>query len=304
MPRTILQYLTLVIVLLAGPAGAAHRDLYDRVRDGYVDNNGVRIHYASLGRGPLIVMIHGFPDFWYTWRDQMAALSHHYQVVAIDQRGYNLSDKPQGVEQYGLLLLASDVAAVIHDVGRDRAVIVGHDWGGEVAWIFAIVYPAMTERVATLNAPHPRCLFRELRDNPAQEAASAYARAFQQPGAENTLTAEGLAAWVRDPVARERYVEAFRRSDFTAMLNYYRQNYPRAPYPDVALPQIQPPVLMIYGLADPFLLSSGLDGTWQWLDQSLTLVTVPGVGHFVQQDASAAVTRALKTWLAVDRPTR
>ncbi len=304
MLRRILRYSTLVLVVLAVEAGAATRDVYDRVRDGYADSDGVRIHYATLGHGPLVVMIHGFPDFWYTWRDQMAALSHHYQVVAMDQRGYNLSDKPAGVGQYDILLLANDVAAVIHDVGRDKAVVVGHDWGGEVAWLFAITHPAMTERVAALNAPHPRCLFRELRDNPAQEAASAYARVFQQDGAEQALTAEGLAAWVRDPAARERYVEAFRRSDFTAMLNYYRRNYPRAPYPDLALPQVQAPALIVYGLADPFLLSAGLDGTWQWLDQSLTLVTVPGAGHFVQQDASAVVTRALKTWLADYRPRR
>jgi pimeloyl-ACP methyl ester carboxylesterase len=119
------RILLLLLLLLPVQARAATRDVYDRVRDGYADNNGVRIHYATLGRtGPLIVMIHGFPDFWYTWRDQMAALSRHYQVVAMDQRGYNLSDKPQGVKSYDILLLASDVAAVIHDVGRDKAVVV------------------------------------------------------------------------------------------------------------------------------------------------------------------------------------
>jgi pimeloyl-ACP methyl ester carboxylesterase len=146
------RLLLLFLLLLPVPARAATRDVYDRVRDGYADSNGVRIHYATLGRtGPLIVMIHGFPDFWYTWRDQMAALSRHYQVVAIDQRGYNLSDKPQGVNSYDILLLATDVAAVIHDVGRDRAVVVGHDWGGEVAWVFAAIYPDMVERLVVLN---------------------------------------------------------------------------------------------------------------------------------------------------------
>jgi pimeloyl-ACP methyl ester carboxylesterase len=300
-----LLLLLLLLLLLPVQARAATRDVYDRVRDGYADNNGVRIHYATLGRtGPLIVMIHGFPDFWYTWRDQMAALSRHYQVVAMDQRGYNLSDKPQGVKSYDILLLASDVAAVIHDVGRDKAVVVGHDWGGEVAWVFAAIYPDMVERLVVLNAPHPRGLFRELREDPAQQAASAYARVFQQDGSERSLSPEGLAAWVRDPAARERYIEAFRRSDFTAMLDYYRQNYPRAPYTDLPLPIVKAPVLIVYGLADNYLLPATLNGTWQWLEQSLTLVTVPGVGHFVQQDASAVVTRAIKTWLADDRPPR
>src|SRR5437773_6362752 len=107
----------------------ADSDREKRVEHGYADSNGVKIHYASLGKGPLIVMIHGFPDFWYTWRDQMEALSANYRVVAIDQRGYNLSDKPKGVENYDIRLLVGDVAAVIKHLGRDKAIIVGHDWG-------------------------------------------------------------------------------------------------------------------------------------------------------------------------------
>jgi pimeloyl-ACP methyl ester carboxylesterase len=291
----------LLLVALGGLAPAARRDVFDRVRDGYADNAGVRIHYAALGRrGPLIVMIHGFPDFWYTWRDQMAALSRRYRVVAIDQRGYNLSDKPPGVASYDITTLASDVAAVIRDVGEDEAVVVGHDWGGAVAWTFAMLYPDRTRRLVILNTPHPRCLLRELRTNPQQQANSAYARALQAPGAERVLTAEGLAAWVADPSARARYVEAFRRSDFTAMLAYYRQNYPREPYADIALPPVRAPVLQIHGLADPFLLAAGLNGTWQWLAAPWTLVTIPGAGHFVQQDASALVTKTIKQWLAAE----
>ncbi len=104
-----------------------------------------------------------------------------------------------------------------------------------------------------------------------------------------------------DPVARARYVEAFRRSDFEAMLNYYKRNYPREPYPDIPLPIVETPVLIIHGLADPFLLAACLNGTWEWLGQTMTLVTVPGVGHFVQQDASALVTKTIKQWLASER---
>ena len=119
---------------LVGSAMASDTDLYDRVKHGYAESQGVKIHYASLGEGPLVVMIHGFPDFWYSWRHQMEALSDRFQVVAIDQRGYNLSDKPKGVENYDVRLLVGDVAAVIRHLGRDKATIVGHDWGGVVAW--------------------------------------------------------------------------------------------------------------------------------------------------------------------------
>ena len=131
----------MVGMVFAGQSGPA--DLYDRVKHGYaISEGGVKIHYASLGDGPLVVMIHGFPDFWYSWRSQMEALSERYQVVAIDQRGYNLSDKPKGVENYDMRLLVGDVAAVIKHLGRDKATIVGHDWGGAVAWQFAIEPPA------------------------------------------------------------------------------------------------------------------------------------------------------------------
>jgi len=148
-------------------------DVFDRVKHGYaVSEGGVKIHYATLGEGPLVVMIHGFPDFWYSWRVQMAALADQYQVVAIDQRGYNLSDKPKGVENYDMRLLVADVAAVIRHLGRDKATIVGHDWGGIVAWTFAMTLPQLTQNLVILNLPHPNGLTRELRTNKDQIANS------------------------------------------------------------------------------------------------------------------------------------
>ena len=154
----------LVLSLLA----ASPQDIYDQVEHGYADNDGVRIHYAAMGEGPLIVMIHGFPDFWYTWRDQMRVLADDYRVVAIDQRGYNLSDKPEGVSSYAMRLLVSDVVAVIRSLGEEKAIVVGHDWGGMVAWQTAINVPDVVERLIILNLPHPRGLARELATNPQQ----------------------------------------------------------------------------------------------------------------------------------------
>ena len=296
--------LVLATASMAGQPAPAAPDVFDRVKHGYATSDaGVKIHYATLGDGPLVVMIHGFPDFWYSWRVQMAALADRYQVVAIDQRGYNLSDRPVGVEQYDLALLAGDVAAVIRDVGRERAVVVGHDWGGAVAWRLAMFQPELVERLIILNLPHPRGFLRELRENPEQLMASTYARGFQESDVPWGTTGESLAGlWQQaDAAVRARYVEALGRSDLAAMLAYYKRNYPRAPYADLALPIVQPAVLMIHGLADPFLLASGLDRTWQWVAQPLTLVTVPGASHFVQQDASALVTRTIKRWLAGER---
>jgi epoxide hydrolase 4 len=289
-------------------------DVFDRVKHGYVESEGgVKIHYATLGEGPLVVMIHGFPDFWYSWRAQMAALADRYQVVAIDQRGYNLSDKPKGVENYDMRLLVADVAAVMRHLGRDKATIVGHDWGGIVAWTFAMTQPQLTENLIILNLPHPNGLARELRTNKDQIANSEYARNFQTKSPSDPtvffgrpMTPETLSGWVRDPDARKHYVEAFKRSDFEGMLNYYKRNYPRAAGADAPapppLPKVKMPVLMFHGLNDTALNAAGLSGTWDWLEKDLTLVTVPGAGHFVQQDAADLVTSTMKWWLAMRYP--
>jgi pimeloyl-ACP methyl ester carboxylesterase len=196
-------------------------------------------------------------------------------------------------------LLVGDVVAVIKHLGRDKAIIVGHDWGGAVAWQFAINVPQMTDKLIILNLPHPRGLRRELANNPQQQKNSRYARNFQQEGAHLKLTAEGLSAWVKDPQAKQKYIEAFRRSDFEAMLNYYKKNYPRetAGVDTAPLVKVKAPVLMIHGLNDTALLAGALNNTWEWLEQDLTLVTIPGAGHFVQQDASDLVTRSMRMWL-------
>jgi epoxide hydrolase 4 len=276
-------------------------DIDKYVTHHYADNNGVRIHYVTIGEGETsIVMIHGFPDFWYTWRNQMIALMSKYQVVAIDLRGYNLSDKPQGGEYYLMLHLVSDIQAVMRHLEKDKAIILGHDWGGAIAWFFAMYFPTMTERLIVLDFPHPSGFVRELAQNSQQQKQSAYARDFQQEGAHKQLTPESLSAWVHDPVARERYIEAFQRSDFEAMLQYYKQNYPRQPYQDASFQvnKVQAPVLQIHGLQDQWLLPGGLNSTWEWLENSWTLLTIPQAGHFVQHDAADLVSHTIENWLA------
>ncbi len=298
------------LLLTATTGGTAMAsDLMDRVEHGYADSNGVKIHYATIGEGPLVVMIHGFPDFWYSWRHQMEALSSDFQVVAIDQRGYNRSDQPDGDENYAMQYLVGDVAAVIRHLGRDKATIVGHDWGGAVAWQFAFHVPQMTERLIILNLPHPTGMGRELANNPEQQANSGYARRFQEGSASDPdiffgmpMTPQTLSGWVQDQEARKHYVEAFERSDFDAMLAYYKQNYPRegggiGQAAGQEPPRLGMPVLQFHGLDDTALHSDGLNNTWDWLDSDLTLVTVPGANHFVQEDAADLVSTTMKWWL-------
>ena len=316
--RTPVARLALTLATLSLAASLAMStsaaDLFDQVEHRFAANGDVRIHYAVSGPkdAPLVVFLHGFPDFWYSWREQMAALDDRFLVAALDLRGYNRSDKPSGVANYAMPHLVADVAAVIAAEKREQAVVVGHDWGGAIAWNVAMTRPDLVRLLVILNLPHPRGLVRELAGNPAQRRNSQYAFNFQQPDAHKTLTAQALTFWVRDPEARKRYVAAFEASDFEAMLNYYKANYPRPPAADEDaaadaapspafgapdMPNVRCPVLMFHGLEDTALLPGALAGTWNWVDADLTLVTIPGANHFVQQDASDLVSTTMRDWL-------
>ena len=274
-------------------------------QDKYATNAGVKIHYVVEGKGPLVVMIHGFPDYWATWKPLMAELSKAgYRTAALDNRGYNLSDQPEGVAAYAMPNLVGDVAAVIAAEGQKSAVVVGHDWGAAIAWNVAFARPDLVNRLIILSVPHPSGFAREMATNPDQQKNSQYARNFQQPGFEKNLTAESLAGWVQDPAAKPGYVEAFKRSSFAGMLNYYRANYPRgagegaasgvtAPSP----PDITVPVLVIHGMKDAALNAAGHAGTWNHVTADTTILMIPTAGHFVQHDAEALVNKTIRGWL-------
>ena len=200
--------------------------------------------------------------------------------------------------------LVGDVAAVIAAEGQKSAVVVGHDWGAAIAWNVAFARPDLVNRLIILSVPHPSGFAREMATNPDQQKNSQYARNFQQPGFEKNLTAESLAGWVQDPAAKPGYVEAFKRSSFAGMLNYYRANYPRgagegaasgvtAPSP----PDITVPVLVIHGMKDAALNAAGHAGTWNHVTADTTILMIPTAGHFVQHDAEALVNKTIRGWL-------
>lgn len=301
----------IALFLFFGTA-AAETDVFERVEHHFADNGGVRIHYVSLGEGPVLIMLHGFPDFWYTWRYQMAELSKDYRVVAVDLRGYNQSDKPAGVENYRMPVLMSDVIAVIDDLKLEKATLIANDWGGAIAWQVATFYPHRVERLIACNIPHPAGIRAYLDKNPE---TGNYAENFKKEGAARALTAEGLADLHGnnlDKLERARYVEAFRNSSFAAMLNYYKANYPRpaskknktagvsvSPSPSTtAIRKVKCPVLIIHGMKDTALPAGMLNNTWSWIDNDLTIQTIPGAGHFVQQEAPDKVSRMIRSWLA------
>jgi pimeloyl-ACP methyl ester carboxylesterase len=257
-------------------------------------------------------MIHGFPDFWYTWQHQMAGLKDNFRLIAIDQRGYNNSDQPGGVENYDMTLLVSDVAAVIQQLGEGKATVVGHDWGGVVAWNVAFTHPELIHNLVILDLPHPNGLAKSWTTNEEAFRGTNYARVFREGEVTDPeiffgmpMNAQTLSGWVADEDARLKYIEAFERSDFTAMLNYYKQNYPDLWNPDsnvrslapTDVPNITIPTLLFHGLKDQALHSDALNNTWDWIDEDLTIVTAPEAGHFIQQDAADLVTTTMRWWL-------
>lgn len=274
--------------------------------------DGTKIHFKSVGEGPLVVFVHGFPDFWYSWKHQMKQLSKTHRCVAMDLRGYNNSDKPAGIKNYDMPLLVGDVLAVIEACGAAKATVVGHDWGGAISWATAMSAPDRVDKLIICNLPHPRGLKRELLINDEHRANTQYARDFQDPDYHKKLTPELLVAILKSlsqkPWTDEKtqnYLEAFRNSDFEAMLSYYRQNYtaeledkPPLPYQDDSeLIQAKMPVLMFHGLKDKALHHHALNNTWEWVEKDLTIVTLPNASHWVHHDEQEFVTETMEDWL-------
>jgi pimeloyl-ACP methyl ester carboxylesterase len=283
------------------------------LEEGDVVSDGVRIHYHTAGEGPLLVLIHGIGGFWFDWRHQIPSLAKEYKVVAMTQRGFDRSDQPAGVEHYTAAKIAGDINALIEHFGRDKATIMAYDSGGFHAWYFAMHYPERTERLVAIGSYHPATLVREYATNPVQQKAGQYSRAFQeQPDA-----AANIAKRMRDPDAplrpgetpelQKMRLEAAGRSSFDAMMNFYKANWPRAPYSlDMPVlggrigdyPKVKAPTLVVYGREDVPLVVSGLNDLWHWVDNELTLLVVPGAGHGPHVELPAFVTPRIMDWLA------
>ena len=284
--KRVFTYAGLALASAAVAAGAVRvlNGVTSRVEQNFAENNGVKTYYVSLGRGPLVVLIHGIPEFWYSWRQQIEPLAAAgFRVVAIDQRGFNRSDKPREKEDYATQHVVEDVAAVIRQEGYAHAHIVGHDSGALVAWLFATFHPEMTDKLTILSVPHPNAFAQELAANPAQHEASEYARGMQQEDARAAFRV-GPIGVLRDPPGWPLYLSADTRTDHRAVTSFYQVNYPREPYEvNYALPKVQAPTLVIHGKNDPFLLASGHARNREWTASEPETVMLDA-GHFVHQE--------------------
>jgi 4-alpha-glucanotransferase len=279
------------------------------IRHDYVSLSEVKLHYAEAGSGPLVVMLHGYPDFWYSWRHQMPFLAERgFRVVAPDMRGYNLSDKPRGVAAYRIENVVRDVRELVEALGDGPARVVGHDWGGVVAWYFAMAHPVLLERLAILNAPHPQRYVRSM--NLSQARRSWYIGFFQLPFLPERLVAandyEVLRKLFRhDPARRdafteedvELYVEAARRSGgLTYPINYYRALLRPNPLPALRWRPIDRPVQVLWGDGDRFLESSLAQPDPTWVSD-VRVRHFPEASHWIHHDEPDEVNRLLGDFL-------
>jgi epoxide hydrolase 4 len=266
---------------------------------------GIRLHYVEAGEGPLVVLLHGFPEFWYSWRHQIEPLAKAgFHVVAPDLRGYNLSDKPKGWRAYDASLPAQDIAGLIRSLGEQRAYVVGHDWGAAVAYAVAMNHPDVVRRLAILNVPHPTRMlegFRTLK----QLRKSWYMFFFQIPklpehlfGRDNfsfgkrSLRADSKKAFTDEDL--ERYSEAWAQPGaLTGMINYYRAALRRSPGKAVAqMKPIEADTLVIWGMLDRHLGSELAEPAAQWVPK-VRVERIPDATHWVQHDAPERVNELL-----------
>jgi pimeloyl-ACP methyl ester carboxylesterase len=272
--------------------------------------NGVRLHYVELGQGPLVVLLHGFPEFWYSWRRQLPVLAAAgFRAVALDLRGYNESDCPNGVHRYRTATLVDDVAGVIRRLG-EPAFVIGHDWGGVLAWRLASLRPELVRKLAILNAPPPATFREECRRNPVQCLRSWYMLFFQFPWLPEWLLRAGNfallerawrkqllhpGAFTDDDIAE--YKRAFNRPGrLTAAINYYRAAA-RWPQDLSGFPQtFRVPTLLIWGERDSYLSATLPDRAARWV-ADLRIERIADASHWVQNDAPERVNHLLVDFL-------
>jgi epoxide hydrolase 4 len=285
-------------------------------RHEYAHVNNIRMHYVTAGEGPLMIMLHGFPEFWYSWRHQITAMAEDFRVVAPDMRGYNQTEKPVGVGNYRLSVLMEDVRGLINSLGEASAVLVAHDWGGGVAWPFAAHYPHMVDRLIILNCPPPAVLMRHLMENRAQLRRSYYMFLFQLPllpeafmrAFDYLLIEKAFRGWAIDKSAfSDRDISMFREAAakpgaLTGGINYYRaafRQFVRSPRQVAgARAKVRCPTLVIWGEEDKAL---GKELTYDFhteVEGTLEIKYVPRCSHWVQQEQPDVVNSHLKEFLA------
>lgn len=278
----------------------------------FITTNGVRLHYVTQGRGPLMLFLHGFPEFWYSWRHQISEFANDYTVVALDLRGYNDSDKPEGVEAYCMTELVKDVQGVIQGLGFQRCILVGHDWGGAIAWAVAYDSPELLDELILMNLPHP-AKFRQGLQTPQQLMRSWYMGFFQLPFLPELAMSAGdywaieqsfRGMAIRKDAFSDDDINAYKdaaakRGALTAMLNYYRAIASSSNMRE-HWEVLNVPTLLIWGEEDTALGKELTVGTEEYV-RDFHLRYIPQCSHWVQQEQPDLVNQYMREFLALEK---
>ena len=276
-------------------------ELFDEIEEKMIETNGIKLHTVVIGEGQPLVLLHGFPDFWYGWKSVIDGLKKHYKLIIPDMRGYNLSDKPEGVENYKIELLIDDIKGLIESLKLGKIFLAGHDWGGIVAWAFAEKYPELLQKLAILNAPHMKIFQEKLRTDKKQQKASYYVFEFLKPDGEKFLFKNDY-KWLKFAVFegmknksnftefdKEQYLSAWTQPAILGGVNYYRANTSFKDWSG----KIAVPTLVIHGMKDVAVLSSVLDGLPDYVD-NLKIIRAENSSHWVMHDQPELVISSFK----------
>jgi epoxide hydrolase 4 len=279
----------------------------------YLPVNGVRLHVVEKGSGPVVLLLHGWPEFWYSWRHSLEYLSDNYRVVAPDLRGFNLSEKPSGIESYSLGVLVEDILSLIDALGGEQVHLVGHDWGGVIAWQFAIQYPDRIRDLVIMNCPHPEAFRQALKKDWSQRRKSWYMLFFQIPALPEFLLRATLPqvfervfrGWSYNKEAftdedLARYVEAFRQPGaLRSSINYYRAIFRLGPpRTDRFRTPIPVPILVLWGKGDRALGHSLTKGMERFAGAGYTQIDFDRCSHWIQNEYPERIHEAMRAFWA------
>jgi epoxide hydrolase 4 len=281
------------------------------LRERFIETNGIKLHVMESGNqdGPMILFLHGFPEFWYSWRKQIPWFAEKkYLVVAPDQRGYNLSDKPQGIASYSIDELAKDIIGLIDAYGRKQIFLVGHDWGAFVSWWLAMKYSDRVQKLVIMNVPHPQIMAKTMFTNPKQMQKSWYIFYFQLPGAVEKFASANNYAWPVQLLAKssrpgtfkpeelEEYRKAFMQTGaFSAMVNWYRAMIQTKQEP-LASFDVTMPLLFLWGMKDIALLSEMADASMAYCKQG-ELILFPEATHWIHHEEADKVNTLISEFI-------
>lgn len=267
-------------------------EIFNDIEEKYIKTNDITLHTIVIGKGRPVILLHGFPDFWYGWKGIIPELKTKFKLIIPDMRGYNLSDKPKGTQKYKMKYLIDDIKGLINALNLERPYLAGHDWGGVVAWGFAEKYPELIRKLIILNAPHLKIFASLLQTNKAQQKASSYIFQFLKPGGEQFLFEDDF-RWLKFAVFnglqnkkslndfdKEQYMKAWSQPDaIISGVNYYKANVSFDDFTGF----INVPTMVFHGMKDTALLPVILEGVEKYV-RDLKILKIPNSSHWIMHE--------------------